>query len=322
MKILRVLTAIFLVSLLSLLPSCGQKGTSEETNSTRGNISVSGAFALYPLCVRWAEEFNKEYPDIQIDISAGGAGKGMADVLSGMVDVAMLSRDISPEEMEKGAWYIAVSRDAVLPTINASHPSLGELQKRGLTQEEFKRIFITGEITRWSELGLEIDEPIKVYTRSDACGAAAVWAEYLGGSQEELLGLGVFGDPGLADAVKHDPLALGYNNVNYVYDVSSRLKYEQMEVLPIDINANGQIDEEEKNYASLDAITHAISQGQYPSPPARKLYLVSKGEPTSLPVLNFLHWILTKGQSMVSEAGYVKLTEAENLAELEKIKQD
>jgi len=40
---------------------------------------------------KWAEEYTKLYPNIKIDISAGGAGKGITDVLSGMVDIAMVS---------------------------------------------------------------------------------------------------------------------------------------------------------------------------------------------------------------------------------------
>jgi len=51
-----------------------------------GRLSLSGAFALYPMAVKWAEEFKKANPAVKIDISAGGAGKGMTDVLNNMVD--------------------------------------------------------------------------------------------------------------------------------------------------------------------------------------------------------------------------------------------
>jgi phosphate transport system substrate-binding protein len=61
-----------------------------------------------------------------------------------------------------------------------------------------------------------------------------MWAQFLGKTQEDLLGTGVFGDPGAADAVKSDIYALAYNNVNYVYDINSRKKFEKLEVLPID----------------------------------------------------------------------------------------
>ena len=40
----------------------------------KGEIQLSGAFALYPMAVKWAEEFRKIHPKVRIDISAGGAG--------------------------------------------------------------------------------------------------------------------------------------------------------------------------------------------------------------------------------------------------------
>ena len=64
----------------------------------------------------------------------------------------------------------------------------------------------------------EVTDPIHVYTRSDAAGAPETWAKYLGKKQENLQGIGVYGDPGLLDAVVKDPLGIGYNNLNYAYD--------------------------------------------------------------------------------------------------------
>ena len=64
--------------------------------------------------------------------------------------------------------------------------------------------------------------PIHVYTRSDACGGGEMWAKFFGKKQEDLLGSGVFGDPGLAQAVKKDPLGIGFNNIGYVYDSNNQ----------------------------------------------------------------------------------------------------
>ena len=70
----------------------------------KGEISLSGAWALYPMAIKWAEEFQKIHPEVKIDIGAGGAGKGMADALAKVVDLGMVSRDIYPEEIKKGAF--------------------------------------------------------------------------------------------------------------------------------------------------------------------------------------------------------------------------
>jgi phosphate transport system substrate-binding protein len=292
---------ILFVTMLAIIPGCDSK-------KQKDTISISGAFALYPLTVKWAEEYQKIHPEVSIDVSAGGAGKGMTDVLSGMVDLAMFSRSVSPEEVEKGAWSVSVSRDAVVPMVNVSNPHLQVLKKRGIKQSEFEQIFIDRKIVSWNQLMKNSgSDKISVFTRSDACGAAEMWGKYLGKNQESIEGIGVFGDPGMADAVKKDPLGLGYNNVIYAYDIKSRKFYPGLEVLPIDINNNEMIDPEEDFYSSLDSIMLAIRDGRYPAPPARDLFLISKGEPAKQSVKDFLLWILTEGQQFVHEAGYVQL---------------
>ena len=86
-----------------------------------GELSLSGAFALYPLAVQWAEEFRSIYPDVRVDISAGGAGKGMTDALAGVVDLGMVSREVYPPEEAKGAVGFAVAKDAVAATPVQKH---------------------------------------------------------------------------------------------------------------------------------------------------------------------------------------------------------
>lgn len=308
--------------LVAILAGCGASGEkrTRKKEDLKGTISISGAFALYPMTVKWAEEFQKIYPEIRIDISAGGAGKGMTDALSGMVDLAMVSREISQAEIDKGAWYIAVTKDAVLPTVNDKNPLINTLLSSGFTQEIFKEIYLSGRQHTWGEF-LDLDDNIKinVYTRSDACGAAEMWGKFLGRNQESLLGVGVFGDPGIADAVKNDVLGIGFNNVIYAYDIKTRNKYPGLEVVPVDLNGNRVIDPDEDFYGTLDQIVQAIQTGKYPSPPARDLYLVSKGRPDDMTVITFLRWILTDGQKYVHEGGYVDLQEEKIRQELLKL---
>ena len=70
----------------------------------KGTISVSGAFALYPMMTVWADEFQKLHPDVQFDVQGGGAGKGMTDTIAGAVDIGMISRKIKDEEAQQGIF--------------------------------------------------------------------------------------------------------------------------------------------------------------------------------------------------------------------------
>jgi phosphate transport system substrate-binding protein len=313
MKTFTTIKYVVLISIIVIFfNGCNspEGGRRNKKGELKGTISISGAFALYPMVVKWAEEFQKLNRDVRIDVSAGGAGKGMTDALSGMVNLGMVSREINPAEIEKGAWFLAVTKDAVLPTINSQNPVKDELLKKGFTQEVFKEIFLSGNTHTWGEfIGLPDQHKINVYNRSDACGAAEMWGKYLGKNQESIKGIGVFGDPGIADAVKNDQYGIGFNNVIYAYDIKSRMKYEGLEIIPIDLNGNRVIDTDENFYGSLDTIMRAIQTGRYPSPPARDLYLVSNGKPTDPVIIAFLYWILTDGQQFVHEGGYVELSE-------------
>lgn len=284
-------------------------------------LSFSGAFALYPMAVKWSEEYKKENEAIRFNISAGGAGKGMADALAGTVDLGMFSREISQEEKDKGVWWVGLCKDAVLPTISVDYPYLGEIKKKGMTKEEFEKIFIQGTIKNWKEIiPTAASLNIHVYTRSDACGAAGTWAKYLGGHQEDIDGIGIHGDPGLAEAVSKDKAGIGFNNTAYVYDINTGKKNPGIEVIPIDLNSNGKIDPNENFYDSFSQVLEAIANGDYPSPPARELYFVAKGKPRKESVLDFIKWTLTDGQQYIKEAGYVPLTKDKINQYIDKIK--
>ncbi len=308
----------------TVISSCGRSGKetpAEKNDALRGKITLSGAFALYPMAVRWAEEFQKIHPHVTVNVSAGGAGKGMTDALSKMVDLGMYSKAVSPEEQAKGAWWIAVAKDAVLPTVNVHNPVLADLKKKGLTRQKFYDIFISGSVKTWGQaVGTGSPAELNVFTRSDACGAAEMWAKYLKNKkQEDLLGLGVNGDPGVADAVRRSPEGIGFNNLGFIYEMQTRKVYAGLEVIPLDLNENGIIDPDENFYGTMDQVMKAINDGKYPSPPARDLYFVSGGRPESPLVREFLRWILSDGQKLVTEAGYVMIRPEQITTELQKL---
>jgi phosphate transport system substrate-binding protein len=292
----------------------------DPAQNLKGTVRVSGAWALYPMMVKWGEEFRKTYPGVRIDVSAGGAGKGIADALNGLVDIGMVSRDIRPEEIKPGTTYVPVVKDAVFPTMSANNPAMKDISKKGIKKKTFIDLWILGKPLTWGEIsGTATKNPVQVYTRSDSCGAAETWAHYLGKKQEDLKGVGVYGDPGLAEAVKRDVYGVGYNNLNYAYDAKTGLPVGGMQIIPIDVNENGKIDPNE-GLSTKEKAIKAVLSGVYPSPPARDLYLITKDRFQG-PSKTFVQWILTEGQKYVSEVGYIKITPkqiTESLTKLDK----
>jgi phosphate transport system substrate-binding protein len=204
-----------------------------------------------------------------------------------------------------------VTKDAVVAVINQANPLVRELVKKGIKKADFARIWLNEEPPTWNELvGTRGNNQVHVYTRSDSCGAAETWAQYFGNNQEDLQGIGVFGDPGLNEAVRKDALGIGFNNINFAYDATSLQPMAGTVVLPIDLDGNGRIDPQENFYGNRDAIIKAIANDKYPSPPARDLYFVCKGQPKKQLVAAFMKWVLNEGQKFVGQAGYIALSKA------------
>ncbi|MCG2736746.1 MAG: substrate-binding domain-containing protein, partial [Candidatus Methanoperedenaceae archaeon] len=96
-----IATIIITIFITALFSGCVDNPETET-------IRVSGAFALYPMMLKWGEEYQKLHPNVKFDIQAGGAGKGLTDTLGGLVDIGMVSRKIAASEEEKGAYWISV----------------------------------------------------------------------------------------------------------------------------------------------------------------------------------------------------------------------
>lgn len=313
-------------SLLSLYltSSCAPKVKDgyDEKNGYIGNISISGAFALYPITVLWAEAFKKENPNVRFNISAGGAGKGIADVLSNMADIGLLSRDLHEQESQQGAFPIPVAKDAVIAVINSQHPNYQLLEQRGLSQDELQGIFVDKRYKLWSDIDPRLEQqPIETYVRSDAAGAAETWANFLGTHQEGLQGIGIFGDPGLVQAIKASPLSIGFSNINFVYDLKSKHSTTDIAALPLDINSNGHIDPNESFYQHLDSLTEAIAANRYPEPPARNLSFVIQADRNSKLLTAFLRFALAEEQqAQLLSNGYVPLNQKQRTEALNKLR--
>ncbi|WP_353633282.1 substrate-binding domain-containing protein (plasmid) [Halobacterium sp. NMX12-1] len=276
------------------------------------SIRISGGVGPLPMVQVWAEAYEQDH-DVSIDISGGGTGVGVSDVLNDQVDVAMMGRAPTAEEREQGLFAVPMLRDTVVGTVNPENPVLDAIQRQGLSRADLEAIF-TREVTTWGEVvDAESDAEITVYGRSDASAAYKKWATFLGGyTQSELSDQsdGNFdGDQQVAQAIGQEPTAIAFNNVNYVWDFETGELSGNVRPIPLDLNDNDTLDENESFYGSRDEFLAAVEDGTYPAPPAREMFLASKNgfDDTAK---QFVEWVLTGGQSMVRDNGYVPLDQS------------
>ncbi len=283
-----------LISLFMLKPSL-------SFAELEGTLTLSGAWAIYPTAVAWADAFKKSNLKVKIDISAGGAGKGAADAIAGLVDIGMVSRDPDPAELARGVQALYILKDAIFPVVSDKNVALKELLQKGVSRKMLVDLYIHGTRTTWGQLtGTKNSKPIHVYTRSDSSGAAASWAAYLGKKQEDLKGVGVYGDPGLLESAKRDPVGIGYNNFSFVFSREGQLN-PGIRLVPIDSNENGRADSDEIFTNKTQAIA-AIESGRYPAI-RKNLFFVNTKNRNPL-IKEFISFALSEeGTKIADETG-------------------
>jgi phosphate transport system substrate-binding protein len=306
-------TFAFLFVLMVFLSGCNTKSsrTETETLSHQNEISISGAYALAPLMQLWVDEFTKTHPFIKFKINPNGSDMGQREVLQGKVDLAMISNEI-PKGIDTLLQIVPVARLGVVPVTSSKNPYLSAILNKGITRDELISLFTNENPKSWGELyGKSQKDPVKVYLRADSSGATRVFAKYLWIETNEIKGTGIQGELKLIEAIKKDPLSLGYCNFIYSLDSATKQFLKDIRVIPIDFNQNGMIDGKEKIFDNATQLQRAMWLGKFPCSLIRNLYLVTKGKPHTREVAEFLYWVITDGQKLVADNGYIELHSSE-----------
>ncbi len=218
---------------LALALSCNSPKTEKGPTQTpaevksdlKGSFLISGAYALYPLISRMADEFMLIHPGVKIELKKASTGEGITDLLTGQCQLAMISRPLNDEEINAGIMVIPVAKDGVAPIVNQRNPNIDKILSQGLSPDELMTIFSSGKQLTWGEvLGSDSRDKITVYIRTDESGAADIFAQFIYRKSSDLRGIGVNGDDEMIKRIQENPLALGFCNFSYAFDTNNRGK--------------------------------------------------------------------------------------------------
>ena len=286
-----------LLLLLLLLVACGPavqeegEGTAEPGLAT--SIQNKGSDTLVNVALAWAEAYQQVAPEVQVAVTGGGSGTGIASLINGTVDMANASRQIKGEERAQaeanGIEPVehVVAGDAIAIVVHPSNPV------QGLTIPQLSAIF-SGEITNWRDVGGE-DRPIVLLSRESNSGTHVFFLEQVVRQGDEDDGtlfspdtLLMPSSEGISAEVRDNPNAIGYDGLGYVTD---------------DQKVLGVAPAVDEPYVMPTVET--VKDGSYPI--ARGLYIYTAGEPQGA-VAEYLNWILgPEGQAIVLELGFVPL---------------
>ena len=127
-------------------------------------------------------------------------------------------------------------------------------------------------------------------------------------SQLDIAGTLVNGDDrALSAAVKNDVNGISYNNLGLIYNLKTRKVADSIAIIPIDLNENGKIDANENIYATLDDVLNFLSTSNNNIIPQDNVNIVINKKTISKNSIDFLNWIITKGQQYNRAYGFLNL---------------
>lgn len=286
----------FFFLLVLILSSCSSNQASggEANQSNSVYIENKGSDTIVNLALAWAEKYQEINPKIRISVTGGGSGTGITALITGTVDIANASRQITSKELEEAKsegldpQEFVIARDAIAIIVNPENPV------DHLTLEQLSKIY-RGEINNWSEVGGE-DRVIVRLSRETNSGTHMYFLEAVvrqGNKDDKTIfsadTLLLPSSEGIIAEVRDNPNAIGYDGLGYVTD----------EVKILGISAPETAD----NYVIPSAET--VNNNSYII--SRDLYMYTQRKPTG-EIKRYLEWIYSpEAQEIVRELGFVPI---------------
>jgi phosphate transport system substrate-binding protein len=284
-----------LLALAASLAACGGGGEQASSRPSKTIIQDKGSDTMVNVAQVWAEEYARVAPGVEVEVSGGGSGVGIAALIRGTVDIANASRDIKPSESEQAAKNTGktpvgfnVGFDALAVYVHKDNP-LSEI-----SFDQLAEVYAEGgKATRWSDLGVKLpgaaDDTIVRVSRQSSSGTYEFFREHALANRDFRLGSrDLNGSKEVVELVAGTPTAIGYSGMGYATPGVKMLEVSPRAGAP-----------------AVAPTVEAVHDRTYPL--ARSLHLYTLGQPEGA-VKGYIDWILSDaGQKVVEASGYVPI---------------
>jgi phosphate transport system substrate-binding protein len=254
-------------------------------------IQIKGSDSEVNLVQRLAEAFMKKSPGVNIAVTGGGSGTGIAALINKKTDIANSSRDLSAKEEEAAKKGGVTPFRVVFATDGISVITHPENPVSKLTLEQLGKIF-KGDISNWKEVGGG-DMKISLYGRQSNSGTFVFFREFVVKADYSPHKKAMNGNAQIVEGIQRDKAGIGYVAVGYVVSEKGEVK-PGVKVLNIAKDAQSE--------AFSPAKMENVMSGNYPISRPLNQYLVGK---PSGKLLEFINYELSpEGQEMVRKQGF------------------
>lgn len=298
----KIITLIVAALLIGGVANAAEGNTGNEAQQTVLTIKTSKASKA--LVQAWAATYMQMNKDVRIDVTC----KQSADA------------DLEYTNSETAGKNVAyVGRYAILPVTSKSNPLSEELNKKDWSVSDLKKLYFASldeDLDEDDEANSgkagKLREKLTVYSGANASSSAAAFARHFGFQVSEIRGNKISGDDlYLLNAIEEDKQSLTFNNVAYLYDIQSRHLKSDIAILPLKVKAEV---EEALQAGNLDATLSLLEQQSQDVIPIETFGF--SYNPLNSNAENFLEWVVTDGQAINNEKGFLKLAAKDAQAQL------
>jgi glycine cleavage system H lipoate-binding protein/ABC-type phosphate transport system substrate-binding protein len=277
-------------------------------------VNIACSPEVYILANNLAKEYSKSNPAEKINVILRQDNQ-----LSEVQHLSILSDGDLRNSNLAAFWKINVARDAMVPVMNTGNPMLENIRRDGITPQKFARLLTNPEISSWETI--------------ISGGTKARINLYIPGSEPSKTQIAAFAkiDPAMMkgstltssgemiEAIQKDIFSVGFCKMSDLIDPATNDFYGMIQVVPIDKNLNGRIDNFENIYAGKSDFIHGVWIGKYPKTLCTRILAVAPAQPTDKSELAFLEWIISEGQQFLLSSGYSELTSIQKQTAMEAI---
>ncbi|MFZ0035193.1 MAG: phosphate ABC transporter substrate-binding protein [Sedimentisphaerales bacterium] len=254
------------------------------------SITIKGSDTMVHLVSNWAEAFMKQDPNVEVAVTGGGSGTGIAALINGTTDICAASREMKEKEKEQAkeknieTKEVVVARDGIAVVVNPKNPV------KELNMQQLAQIF-TGTYTKWNQIGGG-DKEILVFSRESSSGTYAFFQEHVLKNKDYTQRAKLMpATSAIIESVSTDEDAIGYVGLGYALSAKDKVK-----IIGVKADANSP---------AVMPSDKTVTSGQYSI--SRPLYLYVPAK-TKAEATAFVDFCLSKeGQEIVRKEGYVAI---------------
>lgn len=292
----RSIAALLLFALLACTVLAGCAGRSASAAGASGSRAIQnkGSDTMVNLALAWAEAYRVVKPDVDIAVTGGGSGTGIAALINGTVDIANASRAMKDAEIadakKNGIDPVEheVAVDAIAVIVNKSNPV------SQLTIDQLADIF-TGRVSNWKDVGGN-DEQIILVSRESNSGTHVYFLESVirkgDANNTDVFAAQTLLMPssvGITSEVQRNPRAIGYDGLGYVNTQTEKL-------IAVAKDANSPY--------VLPSVQSG-ADGSYPISRGLFMYTAANADQA---ITDYIDWIRgPEGQGIVAKLGFVPI---------------